>query len=150
MMRGERIFAAALGAFGLLWISQALGLRYWGDFAPDSGFLPFWLGVALVLLVAAFLVVSFRVPAQGPVAAGERPAFGRLGAIIGGLVATLAVLETLGFVVSVGAYLAFLIGAIERRSVVEALGASLATVVAIHVIFRLWLSVPLPAGPWGF
>lgn len=149
-MRGERIFAATLGAFGLLWISQAMRLRYWGDFAPESGFLPFWLGVALVVLVAAFLVVSFRAPAHGPVAVAERPAFGRIGAIIGGLVVTLAVLEQLGFVVSVGAYLAFLIGAIERRSVVEALSASLATVTAIHVIFRLWLSVPLPAGPWGF
>ncbi len=149
-MRGERIFAAALGLFGLLWISQSLRLRYWGDFAPESGFLPFWLGVTLVLLVAAFLAVSFRAPAHAPVAAAERPALGRIGAIVGGLVATLALLEQLGFVVSVGVYLAFLIGAVERRSAGEALGASLATVLAIHAIFRLWLKVPLPAGPWGF
>lgn len=153
-MRGERIFAGAVGLFGLLWISQALRLRYWGDFAPGSGFLPFWLGVALVALVALFLFFEFRArgaaPDPAPQAAIDRAAVGRIGAIVGGLVATVAVLDTLGFVLSVGAYLAFLVGGLERRSLAETTAVALGTVAAIHVVFRVWLKVPLPAGPWGF
>jgi len=152
MITGERIFAALIGLFGLVWISQSLRLRYWGDFAPESGFLPFWLGVALVLIVAVFLAVSIRSPAAAPAEDPDAapPAIGRVAAVVGGLLVAVALFEDLGFVVSVGAYLAFLIGVVERRPPGETAIATLGTVGAIHFIFRVWLQVPLPAGPWGF
>ena len=69
MAWGERILAAAIGLFGLVWIVQASKLSYWGEFAPGSGFLPLWLGIALVALVVIFLVQSFRAAPAGAIQA---------------------------------------------------------------------------------
>jgi hypothetical protein len=147
MLTGERIFAALIGLFGVVWIAQSRHLTYWSDFAPGSGFLPIWLGVVLVALVAIQLVVSFRDPAP-PAAAPSRPR--HVGAIALGLVVCIALLEWLGFVGSVTLYLAFLIGWIERRRPVETLGVSLGTAIVLWLIFKAWLKVPFPEGPWGF
>jgi hypothetical protein len=151
-MWGERAFAALFGALGVAWIVQSLKLRYWDNFAPGSGFFPFWLGVVLVALVVLYLVLSFR-PKIGPVkyAAPQPPArIGRMAAIIGGLVVTVAILETAGFVLAIGLYLAFLLGVVERRTLVVTAGVTFGATLALHLIFRSWLGVPLPEGPWGF
>ncbi|MBM3601528.1 MAG: tripartite tricarboxylate transporter TctB family protein [Alphaproteobacteria bacterium] len=149
---GERCFAVVIGLFGAFWIIQASKLPYWSDFAPGSGFLPFWLGVALVIMVAAFLLQSFRAApvdaqSEAPVDAGGR---GRIVQIMLGLIACLALLEWVGFVVSVGLYLAFLIGWVERRTLVETAAVSLGTVAFLWLLFKKWLGVPFPEGPWGF
>jgi hypothetical protein len=65
-------------------------------------------------------------------------------------VATVAIIEAAGFVLSIGLYLAFLLGIVERRSLAVTVGVTSGTTVVLHLIFRTWLGVPLPEGPWGF
>jgi hypothetical protein len=142
----------ALGCalFGALWIVQSGRLNYWGEFAPGSGFLPFWLGAAIVVLSLIVLMQSLVEPAAGqagPIAAG-RP--GRVVAIVAGLLVCLALLTRVGFVVAIAAYLAFLIGWVERRSLTETVLVSLGASGALWLVFKVWLKVPLPVGPWGF
>jgi putative tricarboxylic transport membrane protein len=152
-VRGERGLAVAIGAFGAFWIVQALKLPYWSEFAPGSGFLPLWLGVVIVALVVAFLVQSFRsapVPPAAAQVAITAGGIGRIVLIMIGLVTCLALLEWAGFVVSVGLYLAFLIGWVERRSLQVTVCVSLGTVAFLWLLFRKWLGVPFPEGPWGF
>ena len=70
--RGEIVGGALCTLFGALWIATALGLPYMGDFAPGSGFLPFWLGACLVVLSAFHVVSCLRAPAAA-VPAGPAP-----------------------------------------------------------------------------
>lgn len=152
MIWGERILAGAFGLFGIVWIVQSLGLRYWSDFAPGSGFFPLWLGIILTSLVALFLILSFREHAR----AGSSPTstapihIKRIAAIIIGLIVCIGLIEDIGYGVALAGYIIYLLGYVERRPLVETIGVSLGTTIALYAIFRLWLGVPLPQGPWGF
>lgn len=152
MANGERILGAAFGLLGLLWAVMALDLTYMREFAPGSGFLPFWLGVALVLLSGSFLYTTRNKPA--PSVPGDtappRAAWGKTTSILLGLFVCVGVLDWVGFVVSVTAYLFFLVKVVEGRSLVSAAGVSLGTTVSLYLIFRTWFGVPFPEGPWGF
>ena len=150
MSWGERILASVFGLFGVVWIAQSLRLQYWGDFAPGPGFLPLWLGISLVTLVAIYLSTSFQSLSRDEAAADAAPRIGRIAAIVAGFVACIATIEWLGFGVSVAVYLVFLLWAVERQSPAIVAGVAVGTTAALHVIFRIWLGVPLPEGPWGF
>ncbi len=67
-----------------------------------------------------------------------------------GLIVCVAVIETLGFVVAVAAYLLFLLRGVEKESWRTSLGVSVGTIAVLFGLFRVWLQVPLPKGPWGF
>ncbi|MGH6816068.1 MAG: tripartite tricarboxylate transporter TctB family protein [Hyphomicrobiaceae bacterium] len=148
MANGERILAASIGLFGIVWIWQSRRLTYWGEFAPDAGFLPFWLGGALVVLSAVFLIGSFR--QTPPVQQLPTVRRSKAPAIALGLFACIALLEWLGFVAAIALYLVFLIGVVERRSPVETLTVPPISTFALWLVFGWWLRVPLPKGPWGF
>ncbi len=134
---------------GLVWIWQSQSLSYWSEFAPGSGFLPFWLGAALVVLTGICLAGSLRRTAPTATLAEPRqPA--RVATIAIGFVFCIAVIEQIGFVVAATLYLAFLIGVVERRSLLETVLVPLLTSIGLWLIFKQWLKVPFPQGPWGF
>ena len=144
--RGEIVAGLLCGLFAALWIATALGLPYLGDYAPGSGFLPLWLGVCLLVLSAIHVVTSLRAPAAAAPAGHWR----KVVAVTLGLIVCVAVIEKLGFVVAVSAYLLFLLRAVEKESWRTSLGVSIGTIAVLFGLFRVWLQVPLPKGPWGF
>jgi uncharacterized membrane-anchored protein len=146
MWRGEIVGGLVCGLFAVLWIATALGLPYLGDYAPGSGFLPLWLGVCLLVLSAIHVVSCLRAPVAGPPAGHWR----KVVAVTLGLVVCVVVIETLGFVVAVAAYLLFLLRVVEKESWRTSLGVTLGAIAVLFGVFRLWLHVPLPKGPWGF
>ena len=44
----------------------------------------------------------------------------------------------------------FLLRGVEKESWPLSLGVAAGTVAVLFGLFRLWLHVPLPKGPWGF
>lgn len=150
MTWGERIFTALIGCIGIVWIWQSRSLAYWGEFAPGSGFLPFWLGLVLLVLVGVSIFNSFW---NSEVVAGEeeepigRPH--RAAAIVAGFIGCIALLEIVGFLIAVALYLAYLIGIVERRSAVETLFVPIFTSGGLWLIFKHWLKIPLPEGLLG-
>ena len=144
--RGEIVAGVLCGLFAILWIATALGLPYMGDYAPGSGFLPLWLGVCLLVLSVIHVGSRLRVPASQQPAGHWR----KVVAVTLGLTVCVAVIEPLGFVVAVGAYLLFLLRAVEKEPWRTSLGVSVGTIAVLFLLFRVWLHVPLPKGPWGF
>lgn len=146
-LTGERALAGAFAALGLLFALQARDLNYMDEFAPGAGFLPFWLGLILLALAIGFLLT-----ARGPKA--EEAAAPRAGrkvlAVSVGLAASVALIDWLGFAVAVSAYLLYLMRGVEGRSWGLSVGLAAGTTLGIYLVFRLWLGVPLPQGPWGF
>jgi hypothetical protein len=67
------------------------------------------------------------------------------------LILSLAVtaLETAGFVLTIFVMLLALYAWVERKPLVSAVVGAAVVTGALHVIFGVWLSVPLPLGPFG-
>lgn len=155
MLTGERLLVALIGGLGALWAVQSGHLTYWDDFAPGSGFLPFWLGTTLVVLAVTVLAFSLRAQRAetGGAVQVEAPAAGqqiRVILIAAGLFACIGLLDWLGFAASVALYLVFLIGVVERRPLYEAVLVGGGVAASLWLIFQKWLHVPFPTGPWGF
>ena len=108
-----------------------------------------------VILAAAFSLVCAAL-LVGPVRARDVDAapLPRLGwpkvvATMAALFIYALVLEPVGFVAATSVLLLFFFRALERQRWLVALGSSLATALLTYLVFRVWLNVQLPAGPWG-
>ena len=146
--RGEAALAAVFAAAGIFWVAVASGMQMWDGFAPASGFLPFVFGVLLIALsLAAGLSTAFAPADSQASAAGgvRRPLL---------VLLTLAVattgIETVGFCASVFVATLFLFRVAEKLPILASLFTAAGTAIGLTLVFRTWLGVPLPAGPWGF
>jgi hypothetical protein len=59
-------------------------------------------------------------------------------------------IETAGFFASMFVMMLFLFRVAEKRPLLSSLLAAAGTALFLTLVFRTWLGVPLPAGPWGF
>ena len=145
--RGEIVAGLLCGLFAALWIATALGLPYLGDYAPGSGFLPLWLGVCLLVLVRHPCRVE---PARDPLAAAPAGHWRKVVAVdarsdrVRGGDRTARIRGRGGSLPSVPA------AGVEKESWRTSLGVTIGTIVVLFGLFRVWLQVPLPKGPWGF
>jgi len=144
LIKGDVGLALLFTALGLVWLFGALGLPFWEGFAPQSGFLPFFYGLLLTALALAILAGAYF---EGG-APGDDPV-GKPLVILIALTAAAVGVEPAGFGVAVFLLLLFLFAAVERLPVLRSLVVAGAATAGLILIFRTWLSVPLPAGPLG-
>lgn len=142
---GEVGLALLFGALGAVWIAGALGLPFWEGFAPQSGFLPFMYGIILAALSAAILIGLFR--ADNAVA--DIQPIGKPVLVLAALTVAVVGVQAAGFGVAIFLLLAFLFAVVERLPVIRSLIVSGLTTAVLIGIFRAWLGVPLPTGPFG-
>jgi hypothetical protein len=148
--RAELWAAAALTAFGIAaTIEAARTLSFGSVTRPAPGFFPLCTALALALVSGGVLLRSFRRSPATPTTPSAPRRIHAAATLIALLVYAL-VIERLGFGLATFLLIAFLFRAIEPRSWPVALGGAAATAVACHVLFRVWLGVRLPPGPWGF
>jgi hypothetical protein len=156
MMRADVIVGLLLAAgFGVvLWV--ATSFQYGTEFAPGPGFAPVWysaIGIALSLLIAGMALRAVRNPdssTEGEANPLDRPGLLRVGATLIGLVAVMIVVPWLGLVPTMLIFLLYLTLAVQRLPVLMGVGASVATVGFIYLVFVRFLGVPIPSGPLGF
>lgn len=139
--------AVALLATGVFFASQAVLLDFGTTGLPGSGFFPFVLGIALVLVSAVILYGALRPPDQGEtVYLGHR-----------NVVVVLVALSVMAFAFEradtylvLGVFVAALLLIVARTTLWRGLlGASLG-MVAVWVVFYFALGVRLPVGEfWG-
>lgn len=144
---GEVILAIALLAIAVLWVAVAAGMPMWEGFSPQTGFLPLIYGVALAALTLAILIARLR---SAPDAGAEQGPIGKPLIVLAAIAAGVGGIELIGFATSMFLMLAFLYCVVERISVIPGLLVSAATSAALILVFRTWLGVPLPLGPWSF
>lgn len=152
MTLAQRVAAAALTAFGVAGIVGAAGLPFGTLTVPAAGFFPLCTAAGFTVVAAAVLVRTLRAPLahETPDDATSRRGLVRAGVTLAALLAYTFVLEPAGFGLATFALIAFLLRVVEPRPWPVALGGAAATVIATHVVFRVWLGVRLPAGPGGF
>lgn len=142
---GEVGLALLFAVVGVVWVTGALGLPIWEGFAPQSGFLPFVYGAMLVVLSVAVLVGLFR---TDNIASDAQPV-GKPLILLAALTVAVVGVEAAGFGVAIFLLLAFLFAVVERLPVVRSLIVSGLTTAGLIGVFKVWLGVPLPVGPFG-
>ena len=151
-LRAERWAALALTVFGIAAIAGSRSLPIGTITRPGPGFFPLCLAAALTLVAGVLLVSSLR-GAADPAATGFAGARAGVARAAGTLLALLIyafVLERLGFGLATFVLIVVLFRAVEPQPWPIAIGGAAVTVMAAHVLFRVWLGVRLPVGVWGF
>lgn len=155
--------ALLLVAGSTIWASLGLGL--WVRLGPGPGFFPLCLGILLTVCVVGWLVqhIRGRVPAEvapddtssadaasEPAAAEAEHFNARLAVtIVASLVALAALMEVLGYQLSMLAFLLFHLKVLGRRGWLLSIALSVAGGVGVFVVFTRLLGVYLPASSIG-
>src|SRR5262245_57176168 len=136
MKRRDIASGLALALLGIFVALQARNLTYSDEFGPGPGLLPYWLGLILLGLGGCLVVsAAMRKGATDPKEASPNPMQSGVSALSKflrvvpawlGLVATVALLNVLGFVASLGLFSFFLVYWVERRSLPSAIVVSVA------------------------
>ena len=137
------IFLAALVTSLDYSLSDALG--------PGPGFFPFWLSVSGVALTIAIMVETLR--GQDDADASDIVPTGKAalqaGAVLIALAAAAALLEPLGFRLTMLVFIAGLLAALGARSLPGIALTAVALSFGVFHVFYYWLKVPLPVGALG-
>jgi len=151
MRRPYQITGVLLLAFAVFVAVESLDLRYYTTLGPGPGFFPFWLALILGGLAIGMLIQgSFGAAEPAPADFfASRTGYLRMGAVALALVAITALLERLGFCLTMlGMYL-FLLYALGRQNLILTALVSLGGSFGVYYVFVHWLQVPLPAGLFG-
>jgi hypothetical protein len=138
---------------GLFWLAIAIfvcleaftNLKLGSLRSPGPGFFPFWGAVILGVFSLILLVRSLRIRERVGPAAIPWPA---LLLVLGSLLGYLLFLETLGFVTVTFLFL-LLLFRFGKIGWIKSGGWAVITTTVAYVLFKFWLQVQLPRGPWG-
>lgn len=146
----ERAAALLLLIFAIYTIAAARGMTLMQGRVPGPGLAPFWIGVGLALASVAILVGSRSNRQQPSTDAGSDGTHTSMAVVIAAVtVVAVALIAPLGMLAALGLLLlvlARILGATWRTAAQTAVALPL----ALHVVFGVWLKVPMPRGPWGF
>jgi len=146
---------ASSGVFFLLGLAIALGaIRYkLGTFsAPDSGLMPFLVGLAVSFLAGIGFILSTvdRRRGAGWVPLLARVRWERVLIVLAALAGYILLVKTLGFLICTALFIGFLLKAVVPQRWSTVFAVALTTALASYGIFEIWLKAQLPKGILGF
>ena len=143
-MNADRVSGTALLVFALAVAWEAAKLPFGSINAPDAGFLPLSLAIALTLLSAVILIGTWLPEAAAAAMPSWRGA-ARPTMAVATMAGYVAVIEWLGYVLATALVMLVLLRGIERVKWRTSVAVTVVSVVASYMVFRR-LGVPLPSG----
>jgi putative tricarboxylic transport membrane protein len=128
---------AAVGAYVLV---DSIGLGLWTSLGPGPGLFPFAMGAVLVAMAAIWLMQELRRPSE----AAEGVDRGLVVAVVVSLTILAAVMDLLGFQLSMFLFLMYHLKLRGQRTWVSSLIIALAGSVGAFYAFNYGLNVTLP------
>ncbi len=148
---GEVISGAFLAALGVFILMEARKWSYSTPEGPGPGFFPTWYGIAIIVLSLAVVVKALVKPEKRDADHGvDRMGTFRALSTWAAFAGAVALLEPLGFVLTLVLLTFFVVAVIFRRSLATAATTAVAVAAAFYVTFPLALNVALPVGRLGF
>ncbi len=151
MRRSYLITSALLFVLALATGVGALKLQYYTHLGPGPGFFAFWLSVFLGVAALAMAADALYKP-QAALPADffpSRDGLRKIGTVVLALVLVIALLEPLGFRLTMLAMYLALLWSLGQRGWVVVPVISLAGSFGLYQLFVQWLGVPLPIGKLG-
>lgn len=149
--------AISMFVFGAITAALSLQLPLGALRTPGTGFFPFVLGLALMALAAGHGVELYlarpkaaapQTPAAPAAPAGDG-ATRRVALFVAGMIAAVALLQPLGYVLSSFLLMLVLLQILGIRHWYASVAIALVSAAVCYVVFVRWLSIPLPSG-WLF
>ena len=136
-----------LAALGAWIVSEARGWDYMTDEGPGPGFFPMWYGSLMVVLSLALVArTAFGRPAGAAKAQPNWREVGRALTCWTAFVASVALMNVLGFTVSFALLTWFIVAYMARRPHPEALAIAVGGAAAFYGLFSYLLDLSLPSG----
>lgn len=148
MRRGQLVACVCLLGTFLAALITSLGYSLSDALGPGPGFFPFWLSAIGAVLTAVILLETIRSPEGGSILPSRRAAWQGGGVLIA-LMAAAALLEPLGFRLTMLLFIAGLLFGLGARSPPAVLLTALGGSFGVFHVFYHWLKVPLPIGVLG-
>ncbi|MCC7486993.1 MAG: tripartite tricarboxylate transporter TctB family protein [Burkholderiales bacterium] len=151
MKRAHRIAGVAFLLLAAWTMWESLGLKFYTPLGPGPGFFPFWVALALGTLAGCMIWQAGRAGGEALPADffPDRDGRRRAAAIVIALAGAIALMEALGFRLTMLAFFLFLLPALGERRPLVILAIALAGSVGAYHLFDSVLQVPLPAGRVG-
>ncbi len=146
--KSDLVAALVLATVGGFILYKSTQLDYINEFGPGPGFLPLWLGIALLVLAIALLALTVMQP-QTAVLSSWIEVFRALTTWVVFMIA-IALVDQLGFFLSFVLLTFFLVWVMNRRSPWLSLTVAMSSAVFFYVVFSWSLGISLPEGPLGF
>jgi putative tricarboxylic transport membrane protein len=149
MWRAEVIGAWVVLLLGLFIVGFSIPLHYYTDLGPGPGFLPFWVGIGvLVGGVVEVIKVSRKKGTDMGVFLTPRSKLGFQMLVL--IVITFLLLPVLGFSVGLALCTAAAMRVIGKHKILTCGLTALGSAIFIRVVFAQWLDIPLPTGMIGW
>lgn len=146
MLTTDRVAGGALALFALVVLVESRKLPLGTLRTPGPAYMPVALALMLLLCGIVVLVLGVRAPALSGVGWAE---WRHAVAILGACAFAALALERLGYRLTLVLVLAFLVGLVERRGLLQTAAFALGLALGSHYLFDTLLRVPLPRGPFG-
>jgi len=139
------IVVLALGGAVIFFSSQ---LSYSSEFGPGPGFLPLWLGIALVGCSIGVILKTLKKTDRTGLffKPGTRIGVKMLALIAG----TFLLFPLLGFSIGLALFTAASMKTIGKHALIVCGLTGIVTAIGIHFLFGRWLDIPLPTGLIGW
>jgi hypothetical protein len=148
--RADQVGGLLLLVLAVGFSAGALQYPYWAPTGPGSGFLPFWLGVALGILALLLVVQAGRAGTAGPAWLPAGVGLLRLLVVVGATVVLVVLLPVLGMTLGAALFLVGILRFLEAYSWPATMAIAVGTAVVNYLVFTYWLRVPFPVGVLGF
>ncbi len=148
MKRVDIVSAVIFMLLGGFAMAEARRLPKYESFGPGGDFMPFWLGVILIVLATLLLVLALRSPAKVEAERLLPPRDGRIhiASIVASLCLYTFVMEYIGYLVSTFLFLAFLVAVLGKVSRQATVIVSAGGTLLFTAVFTWLLRIPLPRG----
>lgn len=150
MWRAEFIGAWAVLLLGLFIVVFSIPLQYYTDLGPGAGFLPFWIGVGVIVGGVVEVIKGFRMKQRTEMGTFLQPR-SKLGLqMLVLIVITFLIFPFAGFSVGLALCAAAAMRIIGKHKMTTCGITAVLSAIFIHVVFAQWLDIPLPMGLIGW
>ncbi len=152
MQRGWQIACVCLLAVFIAALVTSFGYSLTDALGPGPGFFPFWLSLIGIVLTGAMLLQLVRGAILADAAVEivpNRSAALQAGGVLVALTAAAALLEPLGFRLTMLPFVAGLLLTLGARSLLAIALCAVGGSFGVFHVFYYWLKVPLPIGALG-
>jgi putative tricarboxylic transport membrane protein len=150
MWRAEFIGAGAVLLLGLFIVVFYHPLQYYNDLGPGAGFLPFWIGVGVMVGGVVEVIKVFRIKERTEMETFLQPR-SKLGfQMLVLILITFLLFPLVGFSVGLSLCTAAAMRIIGKHKMMTCGVTAVISAIFIHIVFAQWLDIPLPMGMIGW